>query len=132
MPDVDVRTTPAVVTHWEGADLVVMARIKGLDALYINQVSISTVAVKVFDMKDPDRAQIGATYSPSVASTVFDTLQTDARWTKDRTGYNFRVTVAGAYFPAGDRPYRVEIVFTPVSGAPFPLVVSVNARALLG
>jgi hypothetical protein len=34
------------------------------------------------------------------------------------------------YFPEGGREYRVEIVFTPLIGSPFPLVAEVSVKNL--
>jgi hypothetical protein len=117
-------------SHWEDADLVIMARIRGADAVNIVQATISSISLKVFDLSDGE--QVGSTAALTVSSVVFDTLQTDARWTRDGTGYNFRTTVGGAYFPVGDRDYRVEVVFTPATGGAFPFVVEVSVQNLMG
>jgi hypothetical protein len=124
------RTTVFQESHWEDADLVLMARIRGLDAQEIIQSTISSISLKVFDLSSGE--QVGATAALTVASVVFDILQTDDRWTKDGTGYNFRTTVSGAYFSPGDRDYRIEVVFTPATGSPFPLVCEVSVQNLMG
>ena len=55
----------------------------------------------------------------TVADVVFNTLQNDALWTVDATGYNFRhvldVTVNQAFTIAGRR-FLVEFELTPGSG----------------
>lgn len=116
------------VDHWEDTPLVIMARVRDATATNITQAGIDSIAIYVFDGSG---TQVSTTIAPTVASTVFDTLQTDARWTKDSTGYNFRYTIAAAYFPTGDVNYRVEVIFTPATGEPFPLVVVAKAKRLL-
>jgi len=54
----------------------------------------------------------------TVADVVFDTLQTDDRWTKDDQGYNFRWQAPADAFPNGNKQYRVEIAFTETGGSP--------------
>lgn len=66
----------------------------------------------------------------TVSAVIFDTLQTDARWTIDSTGYNFRHTPGASNFASGDRRYRIEYVFDPVSGENFALVYHVTAMKL--
>ena len=116
-------------SHWEDADLVLMARIKGIDRQNILQSTISSIAQKVYDLNSG--SQVGVTVALVVADVIFDTLQTDARWTKDATGYNFRATIAGTYFPNGDTDYRVEILFTPATGSAFPFVSEISVKNLM-
>lgn len=130
MPAINTRTVVYQDSHWEDADLVLMARIKGADAQNILQATISSISLKVFDLADGE--QVGATLALTVSSVIFDALQTDSRWTEDATGYNFRYTLDGDYFPVGDRDYRIEVVFTPTTGSPFPLVYEISAQALMG
>jgi len=56
----------------------------------------------------------------TVASVIFDTLQNDARWTDDTTGYNFLYEVPGSVFPVVDE-YQLDFVFTPAAGEKFSL-----------
>lgn len=91
-----------------------MARVVGDDAANINQGSLTSISVRVFDARTG--IPVGASASVTIATTVFDTLQTDAFWTKDTTGYNFRHQLVGTNFPDGGKTYRVEYKFTPVSG----------------
>lgn len=48
----------------------------------------------------------------TATAVVFDTLQTDAAWTQDSTGYNFAFTVPAAAFATVGFA-RVEFEFTP-------------------
>lgn len=99
-----------------------MSRVYGAAATAILQADLSSIALYVYDRTTQE--QVGVTLALTVSAVIFDTLQTDARWTKDATGYNFRTTISGAtYFPDGDTSYRVEIIGTPVSGSTFLIAV---------
>ncbi len=109
----------------EGSVAVPLGRVvleTGADA---KQADISSVTVKVFDADTG--ALIGTTLTPAVAAVVYDTLQLDARWTQDTTGYNFAIPVSGSYFPEGDRNYRVEVKVTPVGADPFLMLFDLEA-----
>ena len=115
---------------WEDSDCVCMARVVGIDADEITQADVSSIALKVFDedAADPDTAVSEA--SLTVSAVVFDTLQTDARWQVDTTGYNFRYTIPAAALATGDHTYTVEFVFTMADTTKFPVVFSLYAQAL--
>lgn len=80
---------------------------------YIQQAEIDSISVEVFNLQTAE--QVGETFTLDVTESVFDTLQTDARWTEDDTGYNFLAVIPSDYFPSGGQTYRVEITVTPVS-----------------
>ena len=117
-------------TVFEDGGATFLARVRGNSGAAITQASLSTITCKVFDL---DVAPDTSILAPSVviASTVFDTMQgasfSDARWTADATGYNFLHEMPATAFPDGQRRYRVEYKFTPVSGAVFWLVFEVLA-----
>jgi hypothetical protein len=91
-----------------------MARILAVSGSAILQANVSTIAYSVFDKSDPTTAT--ATGTLTIASVIFDTLQTDSRWTKDETGYNFAWNVPASIFATGDKTYRIEVKITPTSG----------------
>lgn len=125
MPNIDV--TKAAM--WEDTGCQYMARIVGNDAAYITQAAITAITRKIYQL--PDRTLV-ATDSLVVANVVYDSLQTDARWTKDSTGYNFRDPLDAADFASGDALYRIEYLFDPVSGQNFADVFQLHARELFG
>ena len=101
----------------EGADFITMQRIVGLAGAAIVQADVTSIARSVYDVTDTDGGTLTTGPTVVVVSTsVFDTLQTDARWTKDATGYNFRDTVSAASVPDGDKDYQVEYTFTMADG----------------
>ncbi len=114
---------------YEDSGFSLMARIYGQAATAITQATISSIALRVYDVSS---STVVATATPVVASTVFDTLQTDAYWTKDSTGYNFRYSTLAAHVPAGCGRMLFEFTFTPASGAAFPVVFEVPVLDLYG
>lgn len=107
-----------IETFWglEDEPLVYMARLIGPDRTDVTQSGISSITVAAYDMEAPSVA----TYTDTlvVSDSVFDSLQTDARWTTDATGYNFLHTVPGTAFPEPNRTYQVEYTITATDGTP--------------
>jgi hypothetical protein len=112
---------------WEDNDCTCMARftVNGSNG---TQSDIASVSRKIFDRKSGTSGNASAL---TVASVVFDTLQTDGRWTKDTTGYNFRDRIAGTNFPTGDTRYVIEYQFTGASSEKFMLVYEVTTLEIL-
>lgn len=115
---------------WEDSGCALLARVRGNSAANVTQATISSIALSVFDLTSatPDTATTTAT--PVVASTIFDTLQTDDRWTKDTTGYNFAYAVPAATLATGGRIYQFEFLLTPSSGEVFHVVFQVETARL--
>jgi len=111
-------------TVYKNGTATLMARIVEDDATRIVQADVSTIVYSVYllDSSDPDTQTVQTGHdgvSLTVANVIFDTLQTDDRWTEDSTGYNFRHTVdvsSNAAFGTAGRTYRVEYTLTPDSG----------------
>ncbi len=113
---------------WEDGGAAFMARIVGNDAANITQASITGGTVKVFDSSGT--SVLDSTITKT--THIFDTLQTDARWTVDSTGYNFLYAMADTVFSTGNEMYTVEFMFDPASGNDFPVVYEVEALPLQG
>ena len=109
---------------FKNGSITCMARVTGADAANIQQADISSGVYSLYllDDQDPDSrtAVTGhAAGSLTIASVIFDTLQTDARWTVDSTGYNFKHVIdisANVAFAIAGRRYLVEYTLTPASG----------------
>jgi len=110
---------------FKNGTLTCMARVVGADATAIVQAELSSIAYSVYAL-DPDDedAQTVVTghdgTALTVASVVYDTLQTDDdRLAVDSTGYNFLheidVSTAEA-FPVRGVNYLVHYELTPTSG----------------
>lgn len=106
------------------------------DAGYGQQADISTIVMSVIDTKL--KKKVIDDLSLTVSSVVYNTLQTDARWTDengaaiDAIGYNFRYDTLRTHIPNGGTTYLFEFYFTPVSGEPFAAAFEVEALNLFG
>ena len=125
MPDATV--TMATVFEDGGASL--MARVVGPDAANITQAGTTSITWAAYDVVAGGAATASDTLT--VSSVVFDTLQTDARWTVDSTGYNFRHDMPATTFATGGTTYRIEYKFTPASGEVYWVVFEVNCLPIL-
>lgn len=116
------RDIPGAVFR-EGA-AILLARIVDAADIPITQGSASAIEYSVFELNqfDPEDLTVvaghdGVALDP--ADVLFDTLQTDAAWTVDATGYNFRHDLGGSGgepFPRAGACYQVRYELTPVVG----------------
>jgi len=112
----------------EDSAFSVMGRVH-LAGANATQSDISSIEYQIF-YTDSDTAHTTAT-ALTVSSVIFNTLQTDGRWTEDNTGYNFRHDVASTILTDPTRKYEIEYKFTPVSGSPFYLdPVPINVKGV--
>ena len=118
------------VTVFEGPDNsgLFLARVDLWTGSLITQAAITSIKYTLYDLgfgaMDAPSAVTGHTdVSLTVADVVFDTLQTDGRWTEDSTGYNFSLQLdasANPPFPASGvaqkNRYDLRVWFTPATG----------------
>jgi len=98
---------------WEGVSPTVMARWRGSTGGNLKQANVTTIAYQVHDLHVSSTAgAVASSTGLTVSDVIFDTLQTDERWTKDTTGYNFRHTLGSTVFATGGHTYRVEYRLT--------------------
>ena len=111
-------------TAFKNGSVTLLARIVGAGGANILQADLNTIKYTVYllDDQNPDsRTAVSehADVTLAVADVVFNTLQTDAMWTVDATGYNFRhvldVSAHQAFTVAGRR-YLIEYQLTPAVG----------------
>ena len=101
-----------------------LARVVGADAANITQSDIDTITYSVYMLNDQNadtRADVTGHTAVAlvVADTIFDTLQTDAIWTEDDTGYNFKHEIdisENEAFAIAGREYLIEFSLTPGTG----------------
>jgi hypothetical protein len=100
------------ITINEDSSCEYMARVQqgGTD---ITQAGITSISYKVFDTEDGSET---ATGTLTVSNVVYDSLQTDDRWSLDSNGYNFLHEPPASAFPEGGHTYQVEYLVTPASG----------------
>ena len=111
-------------TAFKNGSVTLLARVVGASGANIAQTDIGAVQYSVFllDDQNPDARSAVAGHTGvalPVAVVVFNSLQTDAMWTADTIGYNFRhvldVSAHQAFTVAGRR-YLVEYQLTPAVG----------------
>jgi len=111
------------IVHKNGT-ATLLARVVGADGSAVQQADIASGVYSIYLIDEQDEDSRTAvtghgSVSLTIASTIHDTLQTDAIWTEDDTGYNFSHTIdissAEAFAIAG-RKYLAEVILTPASG----------------
>ena len=81
------------------------------DGAALQQDDCSTVTL---DVTDEDGTATITASSLTIANVIFDAFQTDALWSADTTGYNFKYVVPNTALPSGGKWYEavVKIVTT--------------------
>jgi len=110
--------------------LSLMARIQDWSAVDILQAGVTSIAWTSYDKADVSAVVASGTLT--VADVIFDTLQTDARWDVDSTGYNFRWDAPATVAPASAKHYQILLTFTPASGAVFYAAYEANTLDIIG
>lgn len=118
---------PKRASIYEDGGAFLMGRILGNDGAYLTQATTSSITYLVHDITAEADITSG---SLTISSVIFDTLQTDGRWTEDTTGYNFGHAAQASWFATPDHTYRVEYKFSPTSGQVFWVVFELIASAL--
>ncbi len=122
-------------TAFKNGSATLLARVIGSDGAAIVRADVASAKYTIYllDDQDPDSrtAVTGhANVSLTLADVIFNSLQTDALWTVDGTGYNFRhvldVSPNQAFTVAGRR-FLVEVELTPVSGQVILVRFRINA-----
>lgn len=117
---------PRIAEVFASNPLVLMDRVEGLAAANIVQADITTpVTLRMWQHDTREDAinaangtEVGASANIAVSDCIFNTLQTDARWTEnggDAEGYNLRVTIPAARFPTGGKWNRAQLLFNPAA-----------------
>ena len=130
----------------EDGDFVCLALLYGADGAAVNQAAVSSIVLTVSPLKkttnsdnetawvlDADKTQTDYTGSsaPAVASTIYDSLQTDAiQWPNPphTTGYNFRHVIPGAAIPDGATNYQADFTLTMADGTTMVVSFGVLTR----
>jgi len=111
-------------TVFKNGSAILLARVVGAGGTAVTQAEIAAIryTAHLLDDQDPDQQtplEGHVAVSLSVADNIYDTLQTDALWTRDTIGYNFKhVLDVTSYpaFPTAGRSYRIVVELTPASG----------------
>ena len=111
-------------TAFKNGSVTLLARIVGQSGGNVLPADINTVKYTVYlldDQNSDSRTAVAGHTNVTlpVADVLFNTLQTDAIWTVDTTGYNFRHVLdvsANPAFAVAGRRYLVEYQLTPAVG----------------
>lgn len=111
-----------------GSAFSVMARVHANGA-NVQIADINTITLSIYDKTLEEI--IGSPISLIVADTIFDTLQTDARWDVDETGYNFRHNISASLLSDEDIKYILSYVFLTADGTTFKMCpIEVNLKGI--
>ena len=105
----------------QGVDLEPLDRITGRDGSRLVEADVTSIDVVVYNVQEKTailtRSGLSPTLGTDAETRVYDTLQTDGRWTPDNIGYNAKTVVTKAMLDAvtqtleGGKRYRVEIKY---------------------
>lgn len=107
-------TTETVKLINPKSSFTIMQRLRNLTGAYLQQSDVSSIAWACY--REGASGQV-ASGTLVVASVIFDTLQTDAKWSLDATGYNFKHDVAHTVCTRGNSVYRFEYEFVYAGGS---------------
>ena len=99
---------------YEDSTFSVLARIHA-NGSNVTQSDVTSITYQIFPT-DSDTAHTGET-SLTVSAVIYDTLQTDGRWTKDLSGYNFKHDVAATVLvdPLDDYQFEYKVTMSDAS-----------------
>lgn len=133
----------------EGSGAVLLARVTGASGDAVTQASVSAIAWECWKTDVPPGRiypSSTTTVTPTktgtgtgvVADVIYDTLQTDDRWTVDATGYNFALSIPAASWPVTDIDdypdsgwAQVDVKITPTTGEVFYVAYQVELKPIL-
>jgi hypothetical protein len=109
---------------FEGKDIWTLARVTGADRVALLQAGVTSIDLDVYDLtSETPETSIYTESSISVASTIFDTLQTGGMWDDDDIGYNFSHRSGNSNFTQeGGHTYQFEYELTTSSWGVVPVV----------
>lgn len=105
----------------------VMGRLHALGA-YLTQSTTTSITWAAYAASGGSAIASG---SLTVSAVIFDTFQTDDRWTKDAIGYNFRHDIGTTTFTTGGE-YVIQYTVTPSGGNAVIEPVSVSVKGVFG
>ena len=100
----------------EGNSFAVLARVTGLDGAVVTQSSIASGTYTVVLIDQDGTATKAAAVVMTIASVFFNVLATTNGWTRDTTGWNFRLIVPGSAVTAETGTLRVQFDLVDASG----------------
>lgn len=114
----------------EGTSPTIMGNFLIHDGTSAQKADITSISYKVYDVDDATAVVIEGDLAK--ADVFFDTLQTDARWTIDSTGFNFAWPAPATICPDSGKRYRVQFTTTPAVGTVIKDAVILPTRPFSG
>lgn len=101
----------------EGTAFNIKAKVRDLvSEKYITQAGLSAITWSLYDKSSATPDTMVANGTITIATSVFDELKLSPGWKNDKKGYNFSAIFPATLLTVGNHTYKLEIVFTPVSG----------------
>ena len=121
------KTAGATVYISTTFDLLARVEVDGVNG---EQANFTSIVVDAWNVKTPSTKVIDGV-GLVISNVFFDTLQTDGRWHKDSTGYNFLYSVADTVLTSpGD--YQFQVTYTTTGGRIEHSVFNVKAVTVTG
>lgn len=114
---------------FEDSTFFLLARVLGTDGTAIQQADVNSITYKIFNLS-VDSTTPDSSGTLTVGDSIFDTLQTDARWDVDSVGYNFRWQILSNVLTNPNCTYQIEVIFTSGANENFPAVWEVATVGL--
>ena len=105
----------------EGNSFAVLARWTGLDGAAVTQSSIASGTYTVVQIATDGSATKASPVTMTIASVFFNTLATTHGWTRDETGWNFRLIVPGSSVTAETGTLRIQFDLIDSSASANPI-----------
>src|SRR5688500_1729401 len=90
---------------FENSAVALVARVYDDEGELPQPYQVGSIVAKVYDLLT---GTLISTTNHDPNTSIFGSLQTDARWTLDDDGYNLEIKLDGSNFPSGGTTYRVE------------------------
>ena len=103
-------------------------RIQNRDNELPDVSEIVSITAKSFDMEADDEEAIRSESFSPVSDYVMADYSTDNGWTRDKIGWNGRVSLGGEFWPEGDKTYRIQITYLFDDG--YPVVCLYEAQCI--
>lgn len=126
-------------TSYERGSTILMARIVGRDRTPIVQATLNALSYEVWNILEVPTRKIVSETALTISGVIYNTLQTDERWTVDDEGYNFLYELPAVSLEnrrtwtaaTKDWFYRVEFKFDPLVGEDFWGIFEIQAKDVL-
>lgn len=109
---------------WAKSGPTMMARAVGNNISNLTQSTVSSITYRVSNEVGDVTVDSG---SLTASAVIFNTLQTDDRWTFDSTGYNFRYAMNKNQLPEAG-VFIATFMIVPTTGEQFPIVFRLDAQ----